>query len=141
MSAPAEKKREFPDRKIKTRAPLAFAASIVVRSSRHALVGIALAAAARQIRIVAIVPHISKEKTLYIFVNVFPSAFAQCSWRSICIRGQGHDGLGACRDSRCQAGCLNKNTFSKEIGDIDLGGVSGARPFRRAHDPGPHPTQ
>ena len=72
MSAPAEKKREFPDRKIKTRAPLAFAASIVVRSSRHPLTGTALAAAARQIRIVAIVPHISKEKTLYIFFNVFP---------------------------------------------------------------------
>ena len=72
MSAPVEKKRGFSDRQIKARAPLAIAASIVVRSSRHALVGIALAAAARQIRIVAIVPHISKEKTLYIFFNVFP---------------------------------------------------------------------
>lgn len=71
-AAPAEKKRGFPDRKIKARAPLAIAASIVARSSRHALVGIALAAAARQIRIVAIVPHISKEKTLHIFFNVFP---------------------------------------------------------------------
>lgn len=72
MSAPVEKKRGFSDRQIKARAPLAIAASIVVRSSRHALVGIALAAAARQIRIVAIVPHISKEKTLYIFFNVSP---------------------------------------------------------------------
>jgi len=68
MSAPVEKKRGFSDRKIKARAPLAIAASIVVRRSRHALVGIALAAAARQIRIVAVVPYISKKKTLYIYI-------------------------------------------------------------------------